>query len=80
MLLLPVKRSLPRAGCAPRAGTASQVAACRPLRWRVPDTEDMFYTCPAYGTALVHERPALVLPEDLAAEAAGGAGGVTAAR
>ena len=48
----PTSLPLP-AGCAPR-DTTSQVVACRPLRWRMPTTEAMLYSCDSYGTALIH--------------------------
>ncbi|KAL4860227.1 hypothetical protein ACK3TF_000413 [Chlorella vulgaris] len=33
-------------GCAPMNGATSGVTACRPLQWRVPQTEAPHYTCP----------------------------------
>ena len=42
------------AGCLPQRGAASGVPACRPLHWRVPDTERRHYSCPSYGLGLVH--------------------------
>ncbi|PSC72584.1 hypothetical protein C2E20_4222 [Micractinium conductrix] len=41
-------------GCLPQRGAASGVPACRPLHWRVPDTERRHYSCPSYGLGLVH--------------------------
>ncbi len=42
------------AGCQPQPGAASQVPACRPLHWQVPDAEARLYSCPSYGLGLVH--------------------------
>ena len=49
------------AGCEPQQGAASGVPACRPLQWRLPQTEAPHYACPLAGSlALVHggEPPA----------------------
>ena len=43
------------AGCEPKQGAASGVPACRPLQWRLPQTEVPHYACPLAGSlALVH--------------------------
>lgn len=42
-------------GCEPKQGAASGVPACRPLQWRLPQTEVPHYACPLAGSlALVH--------------------------
>lgn len=41
-------------GCKPQPGSASQVPACRPLHWRLPDAESKLYSCPSFGLGLVH--------------------------
>ncbi|KAL4856627.1 hypothetical protein ACK3TF_003057 [Chlorella vulgaris] len=47
------------AGCSARntSSVASHTIICQPLEWRLQETEEMFYTCPEYGTALIHQRP-----------------------
>ena len=82
-VLCPAVPNHPDAGCAALPGAASQVPACRPLRWRVPSAEAMFYSCSHYTLGLRHERAALPraaeaaasAPAAAAAEAGAGAGG-----
>ncbi|KAI3432374.1 hypothetical protein D9Q98_003931 [Chlorella vulgaris] len=49
------------AGCFARNSSslsnAHDTIVCQPLGWRLQKSEEMFYSCPEYGTALVHKRP-----------------------
>ncbi|KAI3425701.1 hypothetical protein D9Q98_007677 [Chlorella vulgaris] len=41
-------------GCPPQLGTDSQMPACQPLVWRLPEAEAEHTSCPSYGLGLMH--------------------------